>query len=234
MQWVAEGRGEGSDPALRGRLEWLDELARRLPGSPGWLFHLVLAVVGALWLLGASVPGGVGLLLFTYSVLFFLAAALFWGACLLRWVIARGRHKGTRPGWRFLVAPVGGTVFLSALMLDVPLQTRWSLAQPGFDRIAKTAPRAPDPDEPVAFKVPAAVGTYRLERALRVGDDIFVYVRSGLRDGVVSGDGFLLGSGFAYLATGEMPSPNPVDEGGFERVLYRHVGENWYAWSAHW
>lgn len=224
----------GGDPALEGQLQRGGELARTLPESPGWPFHLVLAVVGALWLAGTSVPGGVGLLLFTYSGLVFLAAALVWGVCLLRWVIARARHEATRRGWRFLVAPLGGAIFLSALMLDVPLEARWSLAQPGFDRIAEAAPRAPDLDEPVAFEVPAAVGTYRLERALRVKDDIFVYVRSGLRDGVVSGAGFLLDSGFAYLPTGKMPAPNPVDEGGFEKVHYRHVGGNWYAWSAYW
>lgn len=233
MRQVGEERREGGDRAFGGPLERLDELAPTLPGSPGWLFHLVLGVVAALWLSGASIPGGVELLLFTYSGLAFLAAALAWGMWLLRWLIARARDKASGSGWRFLVAPVGGTVFLSALMLDAPLQARWSLAQPGFDRMVETAPPTPDP-EPLAFEVPAAVGTYRLERALRVGDNIFVYVRSGLQDGVVSGDSFLLASGFAYLPTGEMPSPNPVDEGGFEKVHYQHVGGNWYAWSAHW
>ncbi len=186
-----------------------------------------------MFLSATSIPGGVGIPLLTYSGLVFLAAALAWGVWLLKWVVARVRNEVTRSGWRFLGAPACGTIFVGALIFDLPLQARWSLAQPSFDRIVETAPLAPDPDEPLVFEAPDVAGPYRLERALRVGDDVFVSVRSDLRDGAVLNFGFLRGSGFAYLPTGQTPSAAEFVSGGFE-VHYRHVSGNWFAWSSYW
>ena len=226
------GPREGGDRTPGGPLQRLDRSAPRVPGSPGWLFHLVLALVGALCLSAASIPGGVGALLFMFSGAVFVAAALAWGAWLLRWAVARARHEATQPVRWFLVAPVCGAMFVGTLVLDLPLRARWSLAQPSFDRIVETAPPAPEPGQALQFEVPDVAGTYRLEGAQRVGDDVFVSVRSDLVDGAVLNAGFLSASGFAYLPTGQLPSPE-LFAGGFE-VHHRHVRGRWYAWSSHW
>lgn len=102
------------------------------------------------------------------------------------------------------------------------------LAQPSSDRLVENAPPALEPDQPMKFEVPAVVGTYGVDRAVRVGDNVYVYVKSGS-----SGGAFLVAAGFAYLPAGPTRTLDPVGAEA-ERVRFRHVDGDWYAWTASW
>jgi hypothetical protein len=199
------------------------------PRSPGWLFHLGLGVVVALRLWAASTPAGPQALLWLGSAVVFSVAALVWVVWLLAWM-RRRRDGASGAAWRFLVAPMCATLSVAVLVLDLPLQVRWSLAQESFDRAVESAP-ASAPDQPVAFDVPAVLGSYRVDRAVAIGDDVFLSVASDPLES--RSGGFLLSSGFAHLPTGRAPSPDPVGR-GHGKVHYRHVDGDWYAWAASW
>lgn len=199
-----------------------------IAAPPRWTFHGVVAVP-TLWLLWtASDPRGGGFLVWVAMGLALLVAAGVWCVLALAWVIARIRGSAVG-SWRWLVvAPVCGLLFVGLLRADVPLRARWLGSLPALDRIAAADVAATDSTEIAPIEVPGLVGTYRVERASRVGDDTWVYVPIGLWDGP-----FLLAAGFAHLPNG--PSDDFLAGGEFyERIEYEHLGGDWYAWSGYW
>jgi hypothetical protein len=200
--------------------------------QPGWAFHVGVGVLAVPLLWSATSPaGGGGFLLWAVTGALLFAAAVAW----VGWLAAWARRRGTRePGRRFLVAPIGGVVFVALLALMVPVRARWLVGRGDFDRLLEVA-AATDPDaapfEPVDVEVPDRLGTYAVDRAVRVGDDLFVFL--DIAPG--AGGPFLVDAGFAHLPNGLR---EPLSPGGvplaYDRVEATHLWGDWYTWSGYW
>lgn len=207
---------------------------------PPWWFHLVLlvATLPLLWSISSPTGGILNWTVLSLGVLF--VGALVWVAWLIDWTGGR-RWDGPRPsGIRFIIAPLCACVFGALVFVNAPLWARWNHAQPSFERIADGAPPARTDGRPLEFDVPASAGTYHLDHAVRIDDDVFIYLapRTG------GSTGFLVDAGFAYLPDGPDPTqPDPLTgahrsrtrlaTNGDETVI-EHVTGDWYTWASYW
>lgn len=208
--------------------------------GPGWWFHLMLALATLPLLWAVSSPAG-GRLNWTLVSLGVLAiGALLWTAWLINWFAGRRLDRPRTSGLWFLIAPLGACLFGVLVLTHAPLLARWNHAQPVLDEVAATAPPARADGRPLEFDVPTNAGTYRLDHAVRVGDDIFIY----LQPSSGGSTGFLVDSGFAYLPDG--PDPTQADPvtgahssrtrlatNGDETVV-AHLTGDWYTWASYW
>lgn len=207
---------------------------------PGWWFHLTLALATLPLLWAVSSPAG-GTLNWTLVSLGMLAiGALSWTAWLINWFARRRSDRPRTSGLRFLIAPLGACLFGALVLTHAPLLARWNHAQPVLDEVAANAPPARTDGRPLEFEVPTSAGTYLLDHAVRVGDDIFIY----LQPSSGGSSGFLVDSGFAYLPNG--PDPTQADPvtgahssrtrlatNGDETVV-THLTGDWYTWASYW
>jgi hypothetical protein len=108
----------------------------------------------------------------------------------------------------FAVAPLAGLLVAAALVSNLPMQARWSIAQDNFDRVVRALPPGEDGEFPA---VPERVGTYRVVGAERVF--------GGVR--FATGEDFFGADGFAWF-------PNRAPSRG----AYEHLRGDWYVWSA--
>jgi hypothetical protein len=209
---ITESIRAGSAPpedSGRGRSRW------RQP--PGRLFHaaLVLPALGLLW--SHSVPGFAFFLWFGSVGLLFVGAVV-WGVRLLMYALAkRRRHAEGRARW-FLLAPAAGVVALALIVADVPLKARWALSRSDFAAVVDEAFEEGD----FASTEDQRIGLYNVTHLYRQGEAIIFYERTGM---------FSDDAGFAYLPNGPFPE---LENGGFERPEFRHLGGPWYAWTASW
>lgn len=184
---------------------------------PGWLFHLALVppALGLLW--SHSVPGFAFFLWSSSAALLFLGAVV-WVLRLLASAFAKRRMRvGGGARW-FLIAPAAGALALSLIVADVPLRARWSVSRSDFEAVVEEAME----DEDYSSVASQRLGLYDVPHVYRQGEGIIFYERTG----VLSDD-----AGFAYLPEGPFPE---LENGGFERPQFRHLGGPWYAWTASW
>lgn len=66
------------------------------------------------------------------------------------------------------------------------------------------------------------VGMYDVVRVEKRGSAVFFYEANG----ALADD-----AGFAHLPDGPVPE---LANGNFEYAEFRHLGDNWYAWTASW
>lgn len=184
---------------------------------PGRLFHLLLVLPALVWLWAWSVPG-FDLPLWMPSAMALGLGALVWGVRLLTYVVARIRQQPTTGGRRFLVAPVCGAIALGLVIADVPLKARWAASRSSFETVVDEALE----DDDFESVDDQRLGLYSVTNVYRQGDAVIFYERTGS----VSDD-----AGFAYLPDGPFPE---LENGGFERPEFRHLGGPWYAWTASW
>lgn len=201
--------------------------------QPGWVFHVGLGAVVLPLLWASSSPAGGGFVVWAITGALLVAAAVAWAGWLVAWW--RQRRAGVHErGRRFLVAPIGGVAFVAILALMVPMRARWLVGQDEFHSLVETA-AATDPGagpfDPVEVEAPARLGTYAVDRAVRVGDDLFVFL--DLAPG--SGGAFLVATGFAHLPGGLV---EPLSPGGvplaYDRVEATHLWGDWYVWWGYW
>lgn len=201
---------------------------RVLRSTPGWKFHLVLALATLPLLLAISSPAGGNFFLSMLSLWVLFLSALAWIARLIIWIVARRPDRPRLSGRVFLIAPLCAAVVVGLFFANIPLQARWNQAKPTLAKIVEDAPPARADGEPLEFDVPGTAGTYGLDRGVRVGDDVFI-VLSNKSGGFI---GFLE-AGFAYLPGGVDPvRANPV--AAAERTTLTHLTGNWYTWSSSW
>jgi hypothetical protein len=189
----------------------------RLRQPPGRLFHaaLVLPTLGLLW--SHSVPG-LAFFLWSGAVALLFVGAVVWGVRLLSYAVAKRRNKAEGRARWFLVAPAAGVVVLALIVSEAPLKARWSLGRSDFESVAREALQ----DEDYSDTESQRIGLYNITHVYRQGEAVIFYERTG----VLSDD-----AGFAYLPNGPFPE---LENGGFERPEFRHLGGPWYAWTASW
>ena len=182
---------------------------------PGWPFHLVAAIPASVLIWSASLPGGLFLPV--------LAATVTLGVLALVWLVrAAGcvASRTLRSSARWLaVAPLGAVLVVALATTDGPLEARWAVGRPAFERVAEQAPAAED-DQAIALPgFPRRVGAYRISRASQHGRAFVFYEESGA---------FLDDAGFAYLPEGTDDVPIG------ELVSLHTLGDDWYAFQSSW
>lgn len=195
---------------------------------PRLVFHLLLVLATVPLIFAASSPAGGWFLWALGSGLFLAAAGVFWMVWVGLWFAARRRGFAVGSARWFVVAPVTGVLLLVFLALDIPLQLRWSQAQPAFDRLVKEA-ATPDGVEPVELETPSRLGTYAIDRAESLDGQTFVFL-----DTSSSPRPFLTSAGFAHLPAGPRHDYPVLCVVGGERVEYRHLTGPWYTFAAYW
>lgn len=186
--------------------------AERVP-RPGLWFHLgcALFVVLAFWTF--STPG-VGLLRFVATGFLVVVLGVWWLALV---VLARGRAWSDRSARRrYAVAPAALVVVAMMIVGSVPLRLRWRTSTDAFDRAAAAY------EASGAVPAPGRYGSYRIT-AVRI-------VPGGLLFDEETDNG-LDDAGFAWLPDGPTPA---LENSGFERPSWVHLGGPWYAWTASW
>lgn len=184
---------------------------------PRRLFHLILVLPALVWLWAWSVPG-FDFLLWMPSAMALGVGAVVWGVRLLTYLIARLQRQPTTGGRRFFVAPVCGAVALALVIADVPLKARWIASRSSFEDVVDNVLA----DDDFTFGDDQRLGLYTVIHVYREGDAVIFYERTG---------SFSDDAGFAYLPNGPFPE---LENGGFERPEFRHLGGAWYAWTASW
>jgi hypothetical protein len=195
---------------------------------PRLVFHLVLTLATVPLIFAASSPAGGRFLWTLASGLFLAAAGVFWMVWVGLWFSARRRGFAVGSARWFVLTPVAGVLLLVLLALDIPLQLRWSQAQPAFDRLVEEA-ETPDGVEPVDLETPAKLGTYAIDRAESLDGQTFVFL-----DTSSSPSPFLTSAGFAHLPAGPRHDYPVLRVVGGERVEYRHLTGSWYTFAAYW
>jgi hypothetical protein len=175
----------------------------------------VLPALGLLW--SHTVPGFAFFLWSGSAALLFLGSVV-WGVRLVAYALARrrGRAEG-RARW-FLIAPAAGVLALTLILADVPLRARWYIGRSDFEAVVDEAME----DEDYSSIESQRIGLYNITYVYRQAEAVIFYERTG----VLSDD-----AGFAYLPNGPFPE---LENGGFERPEFRHLGGPWYAWTASW
>ncbi|MEO6987387.1 MAG: hypothetical protein ABI239_01930 [Aquihabitans sp.] len=201
---------------------------RVLRSTPGWKFHLVLALATLPLLWAISSPAGGNFALSMLSVWVLFLGALVWIARLIIWIFGR-RSDHPRPSGRvFFIAPLCAVVVVGLFLTNIPLRARWRHAEPTLASIVEGAPPASTDGRPLEFDVPATAGTYGLDRGIRLGDDVYI-VLSNKSGGFI---GFLE-AGFAYLP--DRADPVLVNQvTGAESMTFTHLTGDWYTWTSTW
>jgi hypothetical protein len=137
---------------------------------------------------------------------------------LLAYVLAARRNSAAGRARWLLLAPAAGVLALALITADVRLQVRWNVSRSAFEDVVDEAMR----DEDYASLQHGRLGLYRVGEVYRQGEAVIFYERTG-----ALGDD----AGFAYLPDGPFPE---LENGGFERPRFRHLGGPWYAWTASW
>jgi hypothetical protein len=209
--FVVEGDEEPRPRSIRQRLEH----------PPGLAFHLVVLGATLTLLYAASLPGTAFLLEAGASLLLLIAAAVWCVRAAGYLVMVRRGRAGGRAAW-FAVAPLGGLIVLALLVGSVPLRARWAASEGAFESWVDRAPQVGASDELVYFDVPDRIGLFRIRDAYRQGDAVIFYEATG---------SVLDDAGFAYLPSGPFPE---LESGSFEAPHFRHLGGDWYSWTASW
>lgn len=183
---------------------------------PGRILHGT-AAAAALVLLAAEVPPGEVWPLAVAAVWVLILCASVWSVRLATHAVAAARRR-PHGRWRgYLLAPFGGLVVAGLLWANVPMRVGFAVSRPSFDRAAASRGRT-DQDTIDSQRI----GVYEITQVTRSGDAILFYEANG---------SFSDDAGFAYLPEG------PTDElenTGFERPQWTHLGGHWYAWVASW
>ncbi len=211
---TAEAIEAGGRPPSEQAPDTAGRLWRR---SPRWLFHVALVppTLGLLW--SCSVPG-FAYFLWLGSAALLAVGAFIWAARSISYLVARrrGRSDG-RTSW-FLVAPVAGLLVLALILIDVPLRARWAVSRSGFETVVQEAKK----DESFSSIGNQRVGLYQVLHVYSQGEAVIFYEKTGA---------FSDDAGFAYLPHGPFSG---LENGGFERPEFWHLGGHWYAWTASW
>lgn len=148
-----------------------------------------------------SIPG------VRYALLALVAPA--WVGLIVAWAVWVARQ---RPGRAAILLPAVMVVVSAAVVLDLPLRTRFAISRPAFEGMIR---RQHDmPSQQGLFIVDA-------QRITGPGETEFT-VRNGDIDGIAWGFSYSLGG-----QPGEsIDGPLPVRE-----QRYRHLDGNWYLWA---
>lgn len=192
---------------------------------PGWILHLIHLAATVMLLASTSVPGSMFDLAIASSALL-SCTSLVWAGRTVLYGIARIRGRASGRAASLLVVPLVWLVAAGLIVADVPLRARWALSRGAFeDAVADIGPA--DRDGAVsgdwhAVDVPGRIGLYDITAAYTVDEGVIFYEPNGA---------FIDDAGFAYLPGG--PS-DALENGRFEMPTYRHLGGDWYAWTASW
>lgn len=198
-----------------------DARAGRPVGTPPrWWFHAVVGAATLALLHAASVPSW-NLVLAVAAGSVLLAAAAVWAIRGATYALERREGRPPARARWFLVAPVGAVVVVGILAAEAPLQLRWELSRPAFERaLAAVA------DDTTGGRRDAGItgrlGLYHVTASVADGDAVYFVERYG---------GFLDDVGFAHLPDG--PASATADP-AFEGIEVRPIGGDWYTWTASW
>jgi hypothetical protein len=186
---------------------------RRTP--PGWVFYGCCLVVALIVLWAQSWPGG------NWSLE--IAGGLLTFGLAFVWVI-RLLLAGTSP-WtsvrrlvRWAIGPAGSVVLAVVLSLGLPLRARWTMSEDAFNRAVAEIQQHPERAQSFSGRI----GYYDITIVRVVERGVLFYDSKGA---------FIDDAGFAFLPDGPYPE---LENGGFERPAFRHLGGPWYSWIASW
>lgn len=184
---------------------------------PGWLFHFALVppTLGLLW--SHSVPGFI-FDVWLGAIALLGAGVLVWAARSATYLMARRRGRNSGMARWFLVAPAAGIIVLALILVDAPLRPRWAMSRSAFEGVVQEAMK----DESFSSTESRRLGSYEVFYVYRQGEAVIFYEDNGA---------FFDDAGFAYLPNGPFPE---LENGGFERPKFQHLGGRWYAWTASW